>query len=266
MPQAFLLTACQSLLFHPSSLNPFFIFSFQDLFRSMTTSSPSNGADGYPLQSAAAAFSASNTVPGTTSSSSLPPPSDSNSLDFSRPVADVVSANLLVECIRLSGCEDIVKKCEALWHHSSDGNSNSDSNSYSDSNSNSHSNSHLQSAKTTEQGSCSDAGPQGIYPNDYTFELMSKIWLENKCNDIPSRSQNLFDRYSAYSCTVLYSIVRTELYCTVPCCTVSYCTVLYCTVQYCTVLYCTVLYCTILHCTILYCTEPYTCTGTVFQY
>ena len=124
-----------------------------------------------------------------------------------------MSANLLVECIRLSGCEDIIKKCEALWHHSTNGNSNSNS----DSNSISNSNSNMQSVKTAEQGDNSDAGPQGIYPNDYTFELMSKIWLENKCNDIASRSQNLFDRYSAYSYTVLY------------------CTVLYCTVEYCTV-------------------------------
>jgi hypothetical protein len=32
-----------------------------------------------------------------------------------------------------------------------------------------------------------------IEPSDYTFELMRKIWSENRCPDIAMRSQNLFD-------------------------------------------------------------------------
>jgi hypothetical protein len=92
--------------------------------------------------------------------------------------ADVTSTNLMVECIRLSGGKNTVERCEELW--------------YSDS--------------SSVVGDVSSApfrdgdvnkGPEmgdGIYPNDYTFELMSKIWVENRCKDIAVRSQSLFDR------------------------------------------------------------------------
>ena len=182
----------------------------------MAAPSSSRGADAQPPHAAAAAAAVA-TIPSTTypssstssqssssstssssASSSRSTSTDKDQIDFSHPVADVVSANLLVECIRLSGCEDIVKKCEALWYHSS---SSSSSGSTSDSISNSNSHVHASQSVSTviERGSSSaDSGPQGIGPNDYTFELMSKIWQENKCNDVASRTQTLFDRYSAY--------------------------------------------------------------------
>lgn len=186
----------------------------------MAAPSSSRGADAHPLHAAAASIpstiyhspstssqSSSSSSSSSSASSSHTTAFDKDQIDFSHPVADVVSANLLVECIRLSGCEDIVKKCEALWYPSS-------SSSSSDSISNSNSVHASQSVSTAiERGSSSaDSGPQGIGPNDYTFELMSKIWQENKCNDIASRTQTLFDRCSAYfnalqCCVVLYMAV-----------------------------------------------------------
>ena len=194
----------------------------------MAAPSSSSGADAHPLHAAVAAPTIPSTIYPSSSTSSQSSSSSSSSssassshttsfdkdqIDFTHPVADVVSANLLVECIRLSGCEDIVKKCEALWYPSSSSASSS-SNSDSISNSNSYVHASQSASTAIEKGSSSaDSGLQGIGPNDYTFELMSKIWQENKCNDIASRTQTLFDRYSAYFNAMQCSAVQCSAIC-----------------------------------------------------
>jgi hypothetical protein len=190
----------------------------------MAAPSSSSSADAHPLHAAAASIPSTIYPSPSTSSQSSSSSSSSSStsshttafdkghVDFSHPVADVVSANLLVECIRLSGCEDIVKKCEALWYPSSSSNSDSISNS----NSYFHASQSVSTDVEQRSGSSgADSGPQGIGPNDYTFELMSKIWQENKCNDIASRTQTLFDRCSAYSNAMQCSTVHTVQCCIV---------------------------------------------------
>ena len=115
------------------------------------------------------------------------------------PAADVVSANLLVEGIRLSGGKGIVERCEQLWFSDLGSGITPSTASSRDG---------ISSPKSVGSSGISSKGkgtgigigtgelesPGRIYPNDYTFELMSKIWVENRCKDIATRSQNLFDR------------------------------------------------------------------------
>jgi hypothetical protein len=114
------------------------------------------------------------------------------------PVADVVSANLLVEGIRLSAGKGIVERCEQLWF--SDLGSGITPSTATITAKESCSSSSSKSMGGTDgllKGNEVGEGPGKIYPNDYTFELMSKIWVENRCKDIATRSQNLFDRCGA---------------------------------------------------------------------
>ena len=170
----------------------------------------------------------------------------------SYPRADVVTTNIFVECLRLSGGKNIVERCEKLWYkeneknnendenfnYNSNNNFNFNSNFNSNSNSNSNNNNNFDStydndSTDTTQNSLTvktlhllnsrgknnqntdrenrekneknvrnerekREKENNIYPNDYTFELMSRIWVENKSKDIAIRSQNLFDRYCLF--------------------------------------------------------------------
>jgi hypothetical protein len=114
------------------------------------------------------------------------------------PAADVVSANLLVEGLRLSAGKGIVERCEQLWFSDLGSGitpSAATAAAKEPSSSSSSSSRSMGSADISLKGSEVGEGPGKIYPNDYTFELMSKIWVENGCKDIASRSQNLFDRW-----------------------------------------------------------------------
>jgi hypothetical protein len=111
------------------------------------------------------------------------------------PVADVVSANLLVEGIRLSAGKGIVERCEQLWFSDlGSGITPSTATITAKESSSSSSSKSMGGTDGQLKGNGVGEGPGKIYPNDYTFELMSKIWVENRCKDIATRSQNLFDR------------------------------------------------------------------------
>ena len=134
---------------------------------------------------------------------------------LTHPIADVISANILVECIRLSGGKNVVERCEKLWYNDKNNNINlnikSNTLSVIQTNkieiiekisqinkSDKLDNTKIiknESVKNVDEEKNGNKNPRGIYPNDYTFELMSKIWVEGKCKDIAIRSQSLFDRY-----------------------------------------------------------------------
>ena len=118
------------------------------------------------------------------------------------PRADVVSANILVECIRLSGGTNIVEKCEKLWYLDNNYVTRTER-TYNTEDAENIKNSltvkslHLLNQRGSNNLSVDKEDmteDREIFPNDFTFEIMSRIWVENKSKDIAVRSQNLFDK------------------------------------------------------------------------
>lgn len=141
------------------------------------------------------------------SPSSIPPTAEGEGpapAVYNYPAADVVSANLLVEGIRLSAGKGIVERCEQLWFSDLKSGINPTFATTRESSSSSSSNSKsLGSNEASLKINWTGEESGKIYPNDYTFELMSKIWVENRCKDIATRSQNLFDRCGRCGCGAL---------------------------------------------------------------
>ena len=118
------------------------------------------------------------------------------------PRADVVSANILVECIRLSGGTNIVEKCEKLWYFENNFDSRTEGVHNTENDENIQNSLTVKTLHLLNQRGSNNLSvdrkdvteDHKIYPNDFTFEIMSRIWVENKSKDIAVRSQNLFDK------------------------------------------------------------------------